>query len=248
MLHKLASLFTKEPPRSRHPTPVEAFHSDNYLRHTARRLEHLASLGLPVAGKKVLDVSSGIGDHARYYMDRGCRVTMTEVRDENLDVLRARFPGEDIQHLDMENPGILQGAPFEVVHCYGLLYHLGKPDVALDYLAGICGGMLLLETCVSPGTDENIHPVTEDPGNPTWAFSGGACRPSRPWIFNRLKAEFPFVYMPLTQPNHPQFILEWATAEVNDKVLTRSVFVASRHELKHPLLLPEIPMVQQKHP
>jgi len=248
MLSKLTGLFGKKAPRSPHPTPLEAFHSDNYLRHTARRLEHLASLGLPVAGKSVLDVSSGIGDHARFYMDRGCKVTMTEVRDENLDVLRARFPGCDIQHLDMESPAPLRGAPFEVIHCYGLLYHLGKPDVALEYLAGVCSGMLLLETCVSPGDLEDMHPVKEDPGNPTWAFSGGACRPTRPWIFNRLKALFPFVYMPVTQPNHPQFILDWAAAEPNDKVLTRSVFVASKSELKHPLLVPAIPMMQEKHP
>ena len=32
--------------------PVQAFHSHHYLRHTARRQEHLASLRLPVAGMR----------------------------------------------------------------------------------------------------------------------------------------------------------------------------------------------------
>jgi len=227
---------------------MEAFHSENYLRHTARRLEHLASLGIPVAGKRVLDVSSGIGDHARFYMDRGCRVTMTEVRQENIEVLRRRFPDGDIRILDLENPQPLEDPPFEVIHCYGLLYHLGKPDVAIDYLAGICSGVILLETCVSPGTEEDINPVSEDPGNPTWAFSGGACRPTRSWVFNRLKKHFAHVYMPRTQPNHPQFILEWENQPKNDKVLTRSVFVASRERLVNPLLQEEIPMSQVRHP
>lgn len=248
MLKKIKNRLRPAPPASKHPLPVDAFHSDNYLRHTARRLEHLASLGIPVAGKRVLDVSAGIGDHAQYYADRGCRVTMTEVRQENIDVLRRRFTGGDIRMLDLENPQPLQGAPFEVIHCYGLLYHLGKPDVALDYLADICSGILLLETCVSPGTTEQIHPVSEDPGNPTWAFSGGACRPTRPWIYNRLKSRFPHVYMPRTQPNHPQFILDWEGKSRNDKVLTRAVFIASRQKMENPLLFEGVPMKQEHHP
>lgn len=248
MLNKIKNRLRPTPPASKHPSPVEAFHSENYLRHTARRLEHLASLGIPVAGKRVLDVSSGIGDHARYFMDRGCRVTMTEVRQENIDVLRQRFPEADIRMLDLENPAALEGSPFEVIHCYGLLYHLGKPDVAIDYLAGICSGLIFLETCVSPGTEEEINPVAEDPGNPTWAFSGGACRPTRPWVFNRLKKHFAHVYMPRTQPNHPQFILEWENQPKNDKILTRSVFIASREPLQNPLLLEAIPMRQVHHP
>jgi len=248
MLNKIKNRLRPAPPASKHPSPVDAFHSENYLRHTARRLEHLASLGIPVAGKRVLDVSSGIGDHARYFMDRGCRVTMTEVRQENINVLRRRFPEADIRMLDLENPAALEGSPFEVIHCYGLLYHLGKPDVAIDYLAGICSGLIFLETCVSPGTEEEINPVAEDPGNPTWAFSGGACRPTRPWVFNRLKKHFAHVYMPRTQPNHPQFILEWANQPKNDKILTRSVFIASREPLQNPLLLEAIPMRQVHHP
>jgi len=248
MINKIQNLLRPAPPASKHPTPVDAFHSDNYLRHTARRLEHLASLGLPVAGRRVLDVSSGIGDHARYYLDRGCSVTMTEVRQENIDVLRARFPQGDIRMLDLENPQPLEGAPYEVIHCYGLLYHLGKPDVAIDYLAGVCSGMMFLETCVSPGHEEEINPVAEDPGNPTWAFSGGACRPTRPWIFHRLKKHFPHVYMPRTQPNHPQFIIDWENQPKNDKVLTRAVFIASREPLANPLLEEKIPMRQEHHP
>ena len=233
---------------SKHPSPLDAFHSENYLRHTARRLEHLASLRLPLAGRTVLDVSSGIGDHARFYIDRGCKVTMTDVREENLEVLCRRFPGGDIQFLDMENPSPLNGAPFEIVHCYGLLYHLGKPDVALDYLAGVCSGLLLLETCVTPGPAEEIYPVKEDAGNPTWAFSGDACRPSRPWIYNRLKRHFPHVYLPVTQPNHQHFPTDWTQLQPNEKVLTRSIFVASRVPLAYPELLESIPLVQQRQP
>ena len=37
-------------------------HSENYLRINGRRLEHLASLGLPLDGRTVLEVGAGLGD------------------------------------------------------------------------------------------------------------------------------------------------------------------------------------------
>ena len=59
-------------------TPYGAFHSTPYLSHNARRLEHLASLNLPIHGSSVLEVGAGIGDHTTFYTDRGCAVVATE--------------------------------------------------------------------------------------------------------------------------------------------------------------------------
>src|SRR4051812_170276 len=99
--------------------PLLSFHSASYLRHNARRLEHLASLLLPVGGRSVLEVGAGVGDHSQYYLDRDCRLTITEAREENLRHLRAKFPGCDVRFLDMEAPAMDAGT-FEVIHCYGL--------------------------------------------------------------------------------------------------------------------------------
>jgi len=88
----------------RYRAPVSEFHSEAYLRHNARRLEHLASLCAPLAGRTVLEVGAGIGDHSHFYLDRGCVVTITEARSENLDVLRERYPGCDVRYLDLDDP------------------------------------------------------------------------------------------------------------------------------------------------
>src|SRR5262245_4186926 len=69
-------------------TPGGHFHSDEYSRHTARRLEHLASLGIPVHSRTVLEVGAGIGDLTHYFLDRGCTVTATDVREENVRYLK----------------------------------------------------------------------------------------------------------------------------------------------------------------
>src|ERR1700689_3147468 len=123
--------------------PSYAFRSNQYLRHNARRLEHLASLRIPVAGMSVLEVGAGIG-----------------------------------------------GGPFDLVHCYGLLYPLSRPAGALTFLSENATGMLFLETCVSFGDGEEINPIGELQSNPTQAYSATGCRPTRIWLFNRLRDLF----------------------------------------------------------
>jgi len=56
----------------------DAFLSYHYQRHNQRRLEHLASLGLDIAGCTVLEVGAGIGDHTSFFLDRGCEVVTSD--------------------------------------------------------------------------------------------------------------------------------------------------------------------------
>ena len=226
---------------------VHAFHSDHYLRHNARRLEHLASLGIPCRGKSVLEVGAGIGDHSHFYLDRKCHVTITEARPENLRLLRNRYPLGDIQALDMEQPVPVAGAPFDIVHCYGLLYHLSNPQQALAFLSQNVMQVLLLETCVSFGEQAAIHPTPEPRADPTQACSGMGCRPTRTWIFSALQRLFEFVYLPKTQPNHDEFPLDWTAPEKHPGSLQRAIFIASRQALENPNLLSVLPAVQIRH-
>lgn len=230
------------------PAPAAFFHSHHYLRHNARRLEHLASLGLPVRGLSVLEVGAGIGDHSHYFIDRGCAVTITEARPENVLLLRERYPDQTVLALDLERPTAVPGAPFDVVHCYGLLYHLREPGPALAFLAQHCRQLLLLETCVSFGAGLETCPVPEDALNPTQAFSGAGCRPTRPWLMAELGSHFPHVYVPQTQPNHEEFPLDWSRPQDHAAPLKRAVFVCSREPLANPLLQTSLPVRQARHP
>lgn len=229
------------------PDTSEYFAALSYARHNARRLEHLASLGLDLDGKTVLEVGAGVGDLTGFFLDRGCAVTCVEPRAENyqryaeLFPLR-RFPDNvraQLFNIDVESVGQLITDTFDVVFCYGLLYHLHDPETVLRMLAERCTGLLLLETCVSAGPGEALNPVDEPAENATQSFHGGGCRPTRPWVFNRLKGLFPHVYVPATQPAHEQFPLDWSA--VSDDVLTRAVFVAARQPLAAPLLLDHLP-------
>lgn len=227
--------------------PARAFHSDRYLRHNARRLEHLVSLGIPVAGMSVLDVGAGIGDHSHYYMDRGCKITITDARQENLDYLKKLYPGYSVQFLDLDSPSSVEGSPFDVVHCYGLLYHLNKPKQALEFLSKNTSKMLFLETCVSFGENEEMAITTEPSADPTQAFSGTGCLPTRAWLFNELQGLFEYVYLPTTQPWHEEFPLDWTAPEERETDIQRAIFIASREKLANERLTQSLVLHQMRH-
>lgn len=229
--------------------PKEVFLSYHYQRHNQRRLEHLASLGLDIAGSTVLEVGAGIGDHTSFFLDRGCQVFTTDARPKNLKVLRARYPHLRVERLDLDFPqnGAIDQS-FDIVHCYGLLYHLSRPAEAIEFMARHCRRMLLLETVVSPGNKETILFCKEAVRNPTQSASGQGCRPGRNWVFDQLRRHFEFVYMPTTQPNHEEFPLDWAALPPETRVLSRAVYVASRQAICSGLLVEEVPLQQKAAP
>lgn len=211
------------------------FHSPHYLRHTARRLEHLAALGLPLEGKTVLEVGAGAGDFTHFFLDRGCTVTITDARPRNVRYLRGRYPGRDVRLLDLESPTLSAGGPWDIVHCYGVLYHTGKPERVLDWLASVCGELLLLETKVAPGPEPGVEDVSEDRHVPSMAVHGSGCLPARTWVRRALAERFEHVYTPVVQP----YIEEFRTAgseSTGHGPVVRAIFVASRPALDSPLL------------
>jgi hypothetical protein len=222
---------------------VASFQTAHYQNHNQKRLAHLASLGLDITGKTVLELGAGIGDHTGFWLDRGCQVVSIEARVEVLAVLQARYPQVTALALDLEDPQTKFEGSFDIVYCYGLLYHLANPETALVFMAEHCRNLLLLETCVSFGSEMSPNICVEDDEEPTQSFSGQGCRPTRPWLHHQLKQHFEFVYMPATQPNHLEFPLDWTVSEP-PQPLIRSVFIASRSPIDNPLLRLDIPMHQ----
>lgn len=229
-------------PTARPVTPEDAFRTSSYLRLNARRLEHLASLGLDLSKKRVLEVGAGIGDLTTFFVDRGCTVDATDARQDNIESLRRNFAGEPrvtAALLDMDNPGPFAGRPYDVVFCYGLLYHLRDPEAAIRFMSQSASGVLLLETCVSFGDHEAMNPVPEDALVHSQATSGTGCRPTRPWVLRRLREQFPHVYIPRTQPASDEFPVDWSAA-TSRAPLTRAIFVASRKPIDSVMLTEEL--------
>jgi hypothetical protein len=192
----------------------------------------------------VLELGAGVGDHTSFFLDRGCRVIVTEPRPENREVIRARHGGE-VSALDLEDPG--DPVPAEIVYCYGVLYHLARPAAALDWIAACNPGLLLLETCVSPRPGLEVFPVDEDPHLPQYAVSGRGCRPTRRWLLQALADRFARAYVTTTQPWHEEFPIDWTDPALDERPLVRSVFVASSSPLTSRFLTGDLPMRQTRH-
>ncbi len=225
---------------------MDYFYSEHYQVHNTARLNHLASLGLPIARRKVLDVGCGPGDHAEFFLERGCSLVAVDARPQCVAALKSRFPQVAAVQADMNQPNALAGlGNFEIVHCYGLLYHLEDPGTGIASMAAACDDLLLLESCVSARRSVEYLAANELMEDFTQSIRGVGCRPTRQWLFRSLSRYFEFVYQTRTQPNHPEFPLDWSAIS-DGQNLIRVVLVASRRPLAIPALSPNLLEQQER--
>ena len=197
---------------------TDIFHHTGYLRINSRRLEHLATLGLPLNNRKVLEVGAGIGDHSSFYIDRGCKITITDGRADNVEYIKNIYPQDDIRILDMDNPVLPDNEKWELIHCYGLLYHLNFPGKAITFLSNRCENFMILET-IAHDKDIDITRAEEPKSIQQNSLSGLCYRFSKTWVLKQLQANFKYVYTTKTYPHHRDF------------PRIRGIFIASHEEI-----------------
>ncbi len=206
---------------------------------TQARIEHLASLHLPIAGRSVIDAGCGVGHLSEFFAAQGCRVVCVDARPENLGRLRELYPGRETHVVNLECDPLARLGRFDIVFSYGLLYHCENPIAALRNLASCCDGLLLLETVVTD-SPRAIYQLTDEPrGVKDQAIAGFGCRPSPAFVAMALsRIGFPYVYTTRSRPDYADFLLEWKGDGEwrRDDHLLRCIFVASRNELDNPAL------------
>lgn len=205
------------------------------------RQQHLSSLGLDLERKRVLEIGAGIGLHTPFFLSRGCEVLVTDARPDNVEEARRRLPGVEVQQLDISTTAdISYLGRFDLVYCYGLLYHVGNPEQVLARMAAVCDDKLLLETCVNTDIEKTVITVHDSGGNNSSA-TGSGCRPSRAWVLDKLNQLWGHGYISVTQPNFHDFALDWQ----HPMGMTRSIFVGSRQPLSLSTLS-TVPLQQQQ--
>jgi SAM-dependent methyltransferase len=218
------------------------FLAPNALAINQARQEHLDSLGLPILqSSRVLEVGAGIGLHTGFFIDKGCDVVSTDGRADNVEEIRRRWPGIVVQQVDLEKETSLKHlGTFDIVYCYGLLYHVGDPERVLAMLAQVCEAQILLELIVNQDQASTLY-LTNDPNVNDQSTIGKACRPSRAWILDRLNQYWGHGYITVTQPNHAEFPTDW---NKSTNLNTRAIFVGSRMPLINPSLSQQVTQTQ----
>lgn len=214
---------------------IPAFDRPFYADITEARLRHFKSLGLPVSGKKVLDLGCGIGRFSEYFAEQGCEVLCVDGRQDNIEKLKELYPGRKAAVVDLETPGILNYGDFDIVFCYGLLYHLADPFGLIKNAAKICKEIMIIETCITDAIDPVLRLVDEPQSDVTQAVCGVGCRPSPAYVIRCLKlAGFEFIYSPVELPDHEQFRYKKSNDFSHQKknTLIRDIFIASRRKIE----------------
>ena len=248
-------VYYPHPLYSSHPSLVN-FGSERFQALNRASLTHLYSLGLPVEDRTVLELGSGPGDHTGFYLDHGSKMTAVDAREPQLRELKRRYPQVETYCINLDTPmsvySLAEMGMFDVVHCYGLLYHLEHPWLLIEAASRACRETLILCTCVSAAVELEIVYTREDAGDSGQSVSGIGCRPSRAWVVKELRKYFPHVYVTKTQPDHAEFPVDWDALKglpvwdgiSNHGPSWRAVFVASRFGLETNRLLQEIHPLQ----
>ncbi len=104
------------------------------IRRAMRRLK--PALGLSNA----VDAGCGVGFFSQTLAECGLNVCGFDGRGENVAEARRRFPHIPFEQGDIEERAILQLGRFDLVLCFGLLYHLENPLRAIRNLRGLQPG------------------------------------------------------------------------------------------------------------
>ena len=196
------------------------------------RLAHLESLGLPLNNRSVLDVGCGVGHLAQFFIKRNCHVVCLDGRTENIHSLHERYPGLEGHVANVESD-LSRFGRFDIVCCFGLLYHLENPLAALRNIAAVCDDLLLLETIVCDH-EKPLLLLDDETKTYSQALRGVGSRPSPSFVAMALdRVGFPYVYAPRVPPDHPDFRFDWRNNLEwrRDGHLLRCAFVAAKKEL-----------------
>lgn len=121
--------------------------------------------GGSLAGKRVLDLGCNAGFFALKAVEAGCdfvlgidaremHVAQSNLVFETLGVDAARYRFEQANFLDYD---YARDAPFDVVLCLGVLYHVNKPIELLETIAAINTDLLVIDTKLSRGRESRVE-------------------------------------------------------------------------------------------
>lgn len=207
------------------------FDREFYREITHARLEHFESLSLPLAGKSVIDVGCGVGRFLNSLTEQGANVFCVDGRCDNIERLKELYPSRKCAVVDVESSDLLEYGHFDVVFCYGLLYHLSDPFGFIKNASKICNEMMIIETCIMDATEPVVRLVPEDQQNATQALHPMGCRPSPSYVNACLRlSRFEYIYKPVVLPAHPQFHYKLNNdySYMKQGHLIRDIFIASR--------------------
>lgn len=175
-------------------------------------------------GKTILDLGCGWGDVSAYFAKEcGAYVTGIDVRPPHIEKAKNRHPHPNLQFFtkDIEKRSWDYGSEkFDIIICWGLLYHLKDPKRVLKKLCKHCN-YLIVDSEVIDSEDARLTKEIAEPSDMKHGWGGSilgfGMRPSAALIEHVFKEARMQVESPkdLTQLDHSCHNYSW-TAKNND--------------------------------
>jgi tRNA (mo5U34)-methyltransferase len=168
-----------------------------------------------------IDAGCGVGFFSQTLAECGLNACGFDARAENVQEARRRLPEIPFEQGNIEDGTIRQLGRFDLVLCFGLLYHLENPLRAIRNLRGITEKCLLLESMCVP-EEKPAFLLREEPQQADQSVHEVSCYPSESSLVKMLYcAGFAKVYGVTPQPDHDDF------RETEEHARRRTVLLAS---------------------
>lgn len=188
--------------------------------------EMMPKLGLETA----MDVACGLGHFSGYLRSIGFRVTAVDGRGENVEEANRRYPGIEFHTIDAQSAALSELGQFDLVLCFGLLYHLENPFLTVRYLYRLTSKLLLVESVTYPGSEPTMELVDETP-NEDQGLRHIAFYPTEACLVKMMyRAGFQHVFRFTPLPDHPHYRGSRSTPRL------RTMLAASHQPLQTSLL------------
>ena len=155
--------------------------------------------------KTAIDLGCGLGHYAEILHQSGLEVLAVDGRADNIEEAQRRFPHIKFQVLDAQDPALMLLGKFDLVFCFGLLYHLENPFRAIRSIAQLATKVTLIEGIVYPSPEPVMVLMDENAGLDQ-GLNFMAFYPSEPCLMKMLQlAGLKHCYNPSDMPAHPEY-------------------------------------------
>jgi SAM-dependent methyltransferase len=152
-----------------------------------------------------IDVGCGLGYFSGLLDSLGLEVTAVDGREENVEECRRRFPKIAFHWCSVEDPSILRLGKFDLVFCFGLLYHLENPFLAIRHLKAMTRRCVFVEGLIYPG-DVPVMGLVDEGHSQDQGVRYLAFYPTEACLVKMMhRAGYPHVYRLTPLPDHPDY-------------------------------------------
>jgi SAM-dependent methyltransferase len=181
-----------------------------------------------------LDLGCGAGYFSKVLHRAGFSVTGLDLRMNNIDLCRRRYPECTFGTIDLDDTSQLipeKIGRFDMVLMFGLLYHLQSPLQVISRLAPCIGRVAIVETRVAAGDALACYLHREFAGDDQNTASIVAVPTFSALVTMFASFGLPYAYLPDFQPCHEQ----WDPEQFQNGL--RKQFVVCRRSIAAPGLL-----------